>query len=157
MPDDEYLLRIGQLVYMVSSIEGLILFDLPGMATYLPEKLNAGALAGETMGTLARALTDAAPSIEDGDVRAYVDFAGRVLSQTSSIRNDLLHARPATVDGQSRLFRWKPRDRRGAGVAFPITDDWLEEMIDMMSEASVQMNNVRPLGKNTAFTKRPAD
>jgi len=36
LPEDEYLLLVGQLAYMVSSIEGLIVFDLPGMAAYLP-------------------------------------------------------------------------------------------------------------------------
>jgi hypothetical protein len=36
-------------------------------------------------------------------------------------RNDMLHARPATVDGRQRLSRWDKRRRRFG----PLTDDAL--------------------------------
>ena len=157
LPEDEYLLLVGQLAYMVSSIEGLIVFDLPGMAAYLPEGLNAGGLAGKTTGQIAGALTAAVAFIEDGDVRAYIDVAGCVLSQASLIRNDVVHARPATVDGKTCLNRWKLSDKRGPHLAFPITEDWLKEKIDMLSEFSVRMNEVRCLHKNAAFTEEPSD
>jgi hypothetical protein len=90
---------------MFSSLEGMVVFDLPGLAAYLPASLNAGALAGKTTGQIANALTEAAGDIDDDDVRTYIALAGRLLGEASSHRNDLLHSRPATHKG-TRLHRW---------------------------------------------------
>jgi hypothetical protein len=156
LPEDDYLLLIGQLAYMVTALEGLIIFDLPGMADHLPASLTAGSLSGLTTGQIARALTNAAGRIEDADVRRYVELAGQHLADASSVRNDLLHARPATIDGKTRLYRWRQSDQCNRHPAFPITDDWLRENIDRLSEASNALNAARPLHKNSAFAPRHA-
>jgi len=36
MPDDNFLLRMGKMAFMVTAIEGLPIFDLPGPASHLP-------------------------------------------------------------------------------------------------------------------------
>ena len=61
------------------------------------------------------------------DVRKYVEAAGRHLLAASTVRNDLLHARPATVEGATVLYRWKLAKDRKPHLAFPITEDWLNE------------------------------
>lgn len=119
LPEDEYLLLVGQAAYMVSSLEGLVIFDLPGLAAHLPPALDVAGLSGMTTKQIANALTAAAGDINDDDVRTYIALAGRLLGEASSRRNDLLHSRPATVEEGTRLYRWKSDDR-GPRLEFPI-------------------------------------
>jgi hypothetical protein len=155
LPEDEYLVLIGQVAYMVSSLEWTILGDLPGLAQYLPTDLTTTALAGKSTGQIAGALSKATSEISDDDVRAYVELAGRLLGEAAEMRNDMLHARPATIGEDQRLYRWKPTDWRGPGRAFVIDTAWLNSTIDKASEASTALGNVRPLHKHTAFANRP--
>lgn len=151
LPEDDYLVLVGQVAYMVSSLEWTILGDLPGLAQYLPRDLNTAALAGKTTGKIGHALTSAVDRIDDNEVRAYVAEAGRLLREASDLRNDLLHARPATISGSQRLYRWKVADARGPGRALVIDDAWLESTIDALSVGSTALNEIRPLHKNAAF------
>ncbi len=114
LPEDDYLVLIGQVAYMVSSLGWTILGDLPGLARYLPADLNTPVLAGKTTGQIGGALGKAVDKIGDDDVRAYVELAGQLLCEASELRNDLLHARPATVGGSQRLYRWKMAEQAGA-------------------------------------------
>jgi hypothetical protein len=50
LPEAEYLVLIGRVAYMVSSLEWTIPGDLPGLAQYLPTELTASALAGKSAG-----------------------------------------------------------------------------------------------------------
>lgn len=156
LPEDDYLTLIGQVAYMVSSLEWMILGDLPGLAQYLPDDLTASALAGKSTGQIARTLTKAAGEVSDDDVLTYVEEAGRLLGEAAKLRNDVLHARPATIGEVQRLYRWKPEDLRGPGRAFVIDTAWLNRTIDQLSKASTALNKVRPLHKYPAFATRPA-
>lgn len=152
LAEDEYLLLIGQVAYMVSSLEWTILGDLPGLHQYIPHDLNLNVttLAGKSTGQIAGALENAANSgrITDEDVRTYVEVGGRKLAAASSRRNDLLHARPATVGEHQRLYRWRSGRRQ-----FVIDVKWLNDTIDILSEASEALNQVRPLHKHPAFMR----
>ncbi len=154
LPEDDYLTLIGQVAYMVSSLEWTILGDLPGLAHHVPAELTTSALAGKSTGQIADVLAKAAEEISDDDVRTYVQEAGRVLGDAAKLRNDLLHARPATIGEDQRLFRWTPDDWRGPGRAFAIDTAWLNRTIDQLSKASTSLGNVRPLHKHTAFANR---
>jgi hypothetical protein len=147
LPEDDYLLLIGQVVYTVSSLEWTILGDLPGLAQYLPADLTTSGLAGKTTGQIGGALGKAVDKIGDDDVRAYVELAGQLLCEASDLRNDLLHARPATVDENQRLYRWKMADRRGPHRALVIDTAWLERAIDKLSASAVALNDIRPIHK----------
>lgn len=151
LPEDDYLVLIGQVAYMVSSLGWTILGDLPGLARYLPADLNTPVLAGKTTGQIGGALGKAVDKIGDDDVRAYVELAGQLLCEASELRNDLLHARPATVGGSQRLYRWKMADRRGPHRSIVIDTAWLDRVIDRLSAAEVALNNIRPIHKNAAF------
>lgn len=148
LPEDDYLTLIGQVAYMVSSLEWTILGDLPGLAQYLPPDLTTSALAGKSTGQIAGTLSKAAGAIGDDDVRAYIEEAGRVLGEAATMRNDVLHARPATIGGEQRLYRWKP------GRAFAIDTAWLNSTIDKLSAASSALDRRRPLHKHAAFADR---
>jgi hypothetical protein len=154
LPEDEYLVLIGQVAYMVSSLEWTILGDLPGLAQYLPTDLTTSALAGKSTGQIAGALSKSVGAIGDDDVRAYVELAGRLLGEAAETRNDMLHARPATIGEDQRLYRWKPTDWRGAGRAFVIDIAWLNSAIDKLSAASADLGQIRPTHKNAAFVNR---
>jgi hypothetical protein len=154
LPKDDYLVLIGQVAYMVCSLEWTILGDLPGLAQYLPADLNTPALAGKTTGQIGGALGKAVDKIGDDDVRAYVELAGRLLCEASEMRNDLLHARPATIGGDQRLYRWKMADRRGPHRSVVIDHAWLEGVIDKLSAASAALSAIRPIHKNAAFDDR---
>lgn len=147
LPEDEYVLLIGQLAYMVSYLEWIIMGDLPRLAHQVPASLTVEALAGKSTGQIAGALAKAAPAIGDDAVRAYVECAGRVLGEAAERRNDVLHARPATSpDRRQRLYRWKPADGRGAARTFFIDTAWLERAIDELSEAVSALCGVRVTG-----------
>ena len=73
LPEDDYLVLVGQVAYMVSSLEWTILGDLPGLAQYLPPDLNTAALAGKTTGMIGHALASAVDRIDDDEVRTYVE------------------------------------------------------------------------------------
>ncbi|CAA0121706.1 Uncharacterised protein [Mycolicibacterium vanbaalenii] len=139
---------------MVSSLEWTILGDLPGLAQYLPPELTTSALAGKSTGQIAGALTKAANGISDDDVRIFVERAGELLSDAAELRNDMLHARPATIGEDQRLYRWRPADWRGPGRAFPIDTGWLNSTIDKLSAAAGALSAARPLHRNTAFLTR---
>jgi hypothetical protein len=151
LPEDDYLTLIGQVAYMVSSLEWTILGDLPGLGRYLPSDLTTSALAGKSTGQIAGALMKAKEKISDDDVRAFVVRASELLSEAATMRNDLLHARPATIGAHQRLYRWKP------GRAFAIDTAWLNHTIDKLSKASTALDKARPLHKHPAFTKRSID
>jgi hypothetical protein len=151
LPDDGYLVLVGQVAYMVSALEWTILGDLPGLAQYLPVDLDIPTLAGKTTGNIAAALTAAASAIKDEEVRSYVAEAGRLLCKARELRNDLLHARPATIGQEQRLYRWKMSDHQGPGRALVIDIDWLESAVDELSAASVALTAIRPIHKNVAF------
>lgn len=151
LPEDGYLVLVGQVAYMVSSLEWTILGDLPGLAQYLPAGLNSRTLAGQTTGRISSALAIAAGAIDDKEVRTYVEEAGRLLREASALRNDLLHARPATVANEQRLYRWKMADHRGPERALVIDDEWLESAIDDLSAAAIALNGIRPIHKIEAF------
>lgn len=145
LPEDDYLTLIGQVAYMVSSLEWTILGDLPGLRQYLPPDLTTSVLAGKSTGQIAGALSKAVDAISDDDVRVFVAEAGRLLGESATMRNDLLHARPATIGEHQRLYRWKP------GRALVIDTAWLNNTIDKLSAAERALSDVRPIHKNAAF------
>jgi hypothetical protein len=146
LPEVEYLLKIGQLAYMASSLEWLILGDLPVLSAALPAELTLPDLADKTMGAMAKSLIQGAQRIADRDVQAYVRAAGEALEATSRHRNDMLHARPATVDGNQRLHRW----HRGGAVAFTIDDPWLDSQIAELDRRDTQVHELRAAAHRAA-------
>jgi len=106
-PVNDYLLLIGRLAYAVTYMEGSVLFDLPRHRKRLPSALTAETLAGETTGTIARIIADNLSEVSDPALSTWLTAAAQHLDAAAKVRNPILQARPATVDGQ-RLHRWRP-------------------------------------------------
>ncbi len=139
LPEDEYLVLIGQVAYMVSALEWTILGDLPRHALDLPSDLTQETLAHLPTGVIAGKLKDAVDKITKDDLRAYIERGAEVLQKASVERNDMLHARPATAgDGNQRIYRWT-KDRQ-----LLIDTEWLERTIDYFTELSRSLEAVRP-------------
>jgi hypothetical protein len=138
LPENEYLLLVGQVAYMVSYLEWLILGDLEGLRADLPAKLTLGELAGKPTGVIAERLRCAVKDIHEPDVKAYIAEGARVLKDASTRRNDLLHARPATIGGNQRLKRQVP------GTEIEIEIGWLNTAIDALSKGQRALDAVRP-------------
>ena len=139
LPEADYLTRIGQLAYQVSSLEWAILGDLAALSPALPTNLTVANLAGKTSGAIATSLHTAARAITVDAVRDYVSAAATALDDVSTWRNHLLHARPATIDGAQRLYRW----RTTPGDQFPISVGWLDEQISAVNDAGEAMSSRR--------------
>lgn len=142
-PPDAYLAEVGRIVYAVGYLEWGILGGLLGLQARLaPADLTAEALAGSTTKSIARAIEREAPHVPDPAVRAWLEESARWLLEVSDIRNAALGARPATIDGEQRLYRWR---RIGGRVdAFPITDEWLSDAIARVEAATRAVAAIRP-------------
>jgi hypothetical protein len=138
-PGDDYLGAIGELAFAVSSLEGMLIFDVPRLAPALPPSLTVVSLAGGTTRGIGQRFLDAALTVSDSGVRLYCEVGGQALRDVGSIRNDVLHARPATtVDGDQRLYRWV------SDKAFFLEKSWLERAIDDVAALSDSANAARP-------------
>lgn|GEM_PF-6524326 len=107
LPEPEYLARIGEIAYTVSSMEWTLLDDLHRLAAYLPAPLTLKELEPQTTGAIgACASKAAAMGMAPGPVREFIAVCGTALTEAAKIRNDVLHARPATHPEQDqRLSR----------------------------------------------------
>lgn len=138
-PEDEYLLQVGRVVYSVASIEGLLIFDLSRM----PEKvegLSPKTLAGKTTTTIGRRFLELAPAVSDQPWQNYLRRGGEALQDLGPKRNSVLHARPATIDGEQRLHRWRVEPTE----IMPISLAHLEQMLDEVKAHRRALNRLRP-------------
>lgn len=141
LPEDEYLRKVGLVAYLVTSVEGLLLFDLPRLAWALPPELNVESLAGKTTTKLGEKLRAHASQCTDQVVADYMDAGGAALLEIGLQRNAVLHARPATDDaGRTRLYRWRLPD------AYFIDDDRLDQLAGRIDDLQVELNALRPPG-----------
>ena len=145
LPEPEYLARIGELAYTVSSMEWKILGDLRRLADRLPESLTLAALEPQTTGAIGHRVAAAAEEVTDTDAKEYLLAVGRALSEAAELRNDVLHARPATHPEQDqRLTRAEVRSRQTTGARFWIDDGWFDNAVDRLNARLDEMNRVRP-------------
>lgn len=145
LPETDYLARIGEVAYTVSSMEWTLLGDLHRLADQLLEGLTPDSLEPLTTGQIARRVRSAAERLEDSGVKDYLSAVAEALSTAARLRNDLLHARPATHPEQDqRLYRAEVVDKRTAGVRFYIDDTWFDDAIGELNRGLSVVNDVRP-------------
>ena len=125
LPEQQYLARIGEVAYTVSSMEWTILGDLHHLADRLPDDLVLDKLEPMMTSGIASAVKNAAKAAIDRPIKDYLTEVYRALYVAAEIRSDVLHARPATHPDQgqralpcrSRAARHgqppSPRDHRG--------------------------------------------
>ena len=142
LADDEYLKYIGQIVYSVGYLEWLLLGDIASNKNIMPPTLNIESLSTKSTGQIAEILINIYPEdIEDTQLRDWLIMGGRHLSRIAKLRNNILHARPATNEnGQQVLYRWTARP----GEQFFIDQSQLNELNRLINGALVEVNNNRP-------------
>jgi hypothetical protein len=65
------------------------------------------------------------------------------LSKAATIRNHVLHARPATIADAQRLYRWTAGGPDGAH-AFPVTTEYLDDALHRLRALSDTIEAARP-------------
>lgn len=138
-PEDDYLLKLGKVVYSISSIEGLLIFDLPRMPEPV-EGLTPQDVAGRTTTTIGNRLISGAASVVDPVWRTYLDRGGQALVALGPKRNAVLHARPATIGGHQRLHRW----RLNPPEVLSISSTYLGEMLEEIEGHQSAVSDLRP-------------
>ena len=140
LPEDDYLARIGQLVFMVGCLEYNVLGALAALGN--PAGLTVEALAGKETGTIARALRTAAPGIADPDIQQFIATTGDALADIADRRNSVMHARPATgPNGEPTLYRWRAG---GKPESFIVDRTFLDQLIADVDAWHVKVGALRP-------------
>jgi hypothetical protein len=138
-PGDDYLVRIGELVYRISSLEGQLIWDIPRLSKALPDSFGTGELLTSTTRGIGQQLLDVAPKVTDASVQEYLKFGGFALRTAGELRNHILHARPAT-DGHN-----KQRLHRNTGSKwFWIDDEYLDFALDEITSLVARLDEKRP-------------
>ena len=140
LPERPYLELVGRLAYTVASLEWTLLGDVSRLEAREPELPDVGALATKSSGRIASELASVATDATNADVQGYYAEGAKALTRAAEIRNHVLHARPATVDGKQRLYRWTERP----GEQFVITTEWLEAAIAELSALIRGVDALRP-------------
>lgn len=149
LPEPEYLARIGEIAYTVSSMEWTLLDDLHRLAAYLPAPLTLKELEPQTTGAIgACASKAAAMGMAPGPVREFIAVCGTALTEAAKIRNDVLHARPATHPEQDQHLSRTCTRREGRkfvldGTQFWITDECLDDQVHRLNELLDDVNHAR--------------
>jgi len=140
-PDDSYLAEIGRVIYALAYLEWGALGDLSHLPG-LPPALSVENLAGKTTATVALEIRANLAAVADPGVAAWLLAHADALEALAPRRNGVVHARPATIDGQQRLNRWAKRS--GMVEAYPITDDLLGHLVDDIEAAVTATGGLRP-------------
>ena len=141
LPEPEYLQRVGEMAYAASYLEWTLLGDLNRLSDRLPDDFSLDALEQKTMGCISSMTKQAAEYCTNPEIRCYLETTARALDVIKGVRNDVLHARPATMSPgeKQRLYR------AGAnGQRFWIDDEWLDRKLDEVDQAIKGVNAVRP-------------
>ena len=145
LPELDYLARIGEIAYTVSSLEWTILGDLHRLKEQLPDDLVLSRLEPMTTSQIATAVKCASKEIDESSVKGYLVAVYRALFVAADLRSDVLHARPATHPDQGqRLNRAEVRDRRTTGKRFWIDDEWFDSAISELNEQLSAVSLMRP-------------
>lgn len=145
LPELSYLARVGEVAYFVSSLEWLVLGDLHRFAADLPTELSLTELEPQTTGGIATKIKAAIPKIDQGPTKEYLTAAYHALCEASRIRNDVLHARPATdPDDRQRLLRAETVNRETTGRRVWIDDAWFDEALRKLNALLTTITEVRP-------------
>jgi hypothetical protein len=150
-PEVEYVHKVGQVVFLVAYVEGMLIHDLPRFQIQksAPPELDLLKVTGMTTRNLGEYIAAHAPKCTDPVVAAYLLAGGRALVEIAPQRNGMLHARPAE-DGDDpnhplRLLRWRVEGARPEdSEVFMISHDWLDRLIERIDDIVGELSEIRP-------------
>jgi hypothetical protein len=149
--EDEYLKRLGLVVFNVAAIEGMLIYDLVRFGTVVPPELNFTTPTGMQITAMTTRgvgdyLVAHAFKCTNSRVATYLETGGRRLIEIAPSRNAMLHSRPG-IDATDmrqplRLIRFAP----SADIDQPavIGDDWLDALAQRLGEIYVELEGLRP-------------
>jgi hypothetical protein len=134
-PDDDYLHHLGRAAYGFAYLEWGIIY----LAAELdPDQPSVNRSAGLAAGLVAAMLRNAiAASKMSADVLADAKTYAAEFDRLIPRRNDIVHAHPATIEGDQRLHR-----RRPAGTTLTIQVELLDAFVDDCLSLSGQVGDL---------------
>lgn len=149
--DDEYLIQVGRLAYSVAYLEWVVLGEFSYVID-LPIELELRGLVGKTTGALGKILQNPSvlEQVAESSTRQWLQRSGELLASSAILRNSVLHARPATIGGHQRLYRWHPN----IGEAFSIDPAWIGEAQRQIDEAIREVSSGRPRLNHPAIPRQ---
>jgi hypothetical protein len=150
-PEVEYVHKVGQVVFLVAYVEGMLIHDLPRFQIQksAPPELDLLKVTGMTTRNLGEYIAAHAPKCTDPVVAAYLLAGGRALVEIAPQRNGMLHAQPAE-DGDDpnhplRLLRWRVEGARPEdSEVFMISHDWLDRLTERIDDIVGELSEIRP-------------
>lgn len=145
LPEQQYLARIGEVAYTVSSMEWTILGDLHRLSDRLPESLGLDRLEPMMTSGIAKEVKTAAIAASPGPMKDYLTEVYKALFAAAEFRSNVLHARPATHPEQDqRLYRAETWNNQTTGQRFWIAYEWFDSAISTLNEKLSAVSRVRP-------------
>ena len=105
LPEDEYIRKLGKVVFLVAFLEGALMYDLPRLQRHgvLPPELNfmtptGMKMTGMTTRKIGEYLVAHAPKCTDPDVARYLEAGGRALIEVAPcVTTCCIHDRVSTA------------------------------------------------------------
>ena len=141
-PNESYMRALAETMYAVAYLEWALLGDLSRL-TNPPDELSVEGLSRATMGQVSAAVRRAARDSVDPAETAWLAAAADALEAVVDKRNQVVHAHPATVDGEQMLYRWATATPTKPHEAVAITKPDLVALRDLAFEHLGRMNAVR--------------
>jgi hypothetical protein len=127
--DPDYTALLGEAVYVFAYAEWLLLEIIRLRDATATHDDLARMMSGEVARRLREALSSVPPDRERGIAAQFAELV--------QLRNDMIHAHPATAhDGSQRLYRWAPDKQRFGFVSRGILEQFIADVEDLNSDAS---------------------
>lgn len=136
------MLALAEALYTVSYLEWTLLGDLLRLAD-APAELSIDGLSRSSVGQVAAVVRRAASDATDPNEEAWLNAAADALEAVVDKRNQVVHAHPATIDGEQMLYRWAGATPNKSHEARAITQVELEALRDLAYEHLQRMNTIR--------------
>lgn len=124
------MLALGRVLYAFAYLEWLVICVLHDRGIPVQE------VAHQTAGAIAQRLTKASC----GDIQK--ELARRFAREIVKRRDDLSHARPATLKEGQRLYRWKKDQKTGAVRHCELDLAWLSKFATEIDALTIEIDSV---------------
>ena len=125
LPPEDYVYNTGLIVYSIGYLEWQLLGDLCGKND-IPNEYKIENLSKKPTGAIANLFTDEnlLNQVLDTNLKSRIRQFGEKLKSIVEKRNHIIHAHPATIEGEQRFFRWTPSHQ------IEINECYLKEIIN---------------------------
>lgn len=141
LPPPTYMDALARVIYAVTYLEGLIIWDIASVSTQLPPEFETRLIVTKTTGGIGHYLVKHASKVSNSTFQSWIYAGGTALIDVTDDRNDVLHARPVTApSGQQQLqrFHWVEGPKDSAGKVTWVQRDFpIDEAALLALEAKI--------------------